>query len=92
MIETCTIHLKSLDDTFMSKTCSGREKLRKISTFSFSLSSSYVNLKEATVLFHDDISFLGFWEADLLCFDPRDKSLHEVLKMILMKIIELLAA
>lgn len=91
MIETFTFHLKSLDDAFMSKICSGREKLRKISTFSFFLSSSCVNLKEATVLFHDDTSFLGFWE-DLLCFDPRDKSLHEVLKMILMKVIELLAA
>lgn len=60
MIETFPFHLKSLDDTFMSKTCSGKEKLRKISTFSFSLSSSYVNRKEATVLFHDETTFLGF--------------------------------
>lgn len=54
------LHFQWLDDTFTSRTCPGIEKGRKISTFSFYLSSSCVILKEATVLFCGDTPFLGF--------------------------------
>lgn len=65
----------------MPRTCSGMEKLRKISTFSFYLSSSCVILKESTVLCCGDKHFLGVYRvADLLCFDPREKNLNEVLR------------
>lgn len=40
------------------------------------------------VIFYFEVSRVS----DLLCFDPREKNLHEVLKMSILKIIELLAA
>ena len=53
--------------------------------FSSYLSSSGIILKEVTVLFNGDVPVLVSRLADLLCFDPRERNLYEVLKMSITK-------